>query len=98
MEALLLCARSVVIVRLQTQKRQAANVHAMFRILTPVIATVGSPSHSVFMTSPDVLCALVDPFFEVIQHVIAGAHGERDNRHRGRFVGTTWKNACITDV
>src|ERR1700676_1251728 len=47
---------------------------------------------------PDVSCALVDAPFEAIQHVIAGTHGERDDRHSGCFVGTTWKNACIANV
>ena len=40
----------------------------------------------------------MDTFLEVVQHVIAGTHGESHDRHRGGFVSTTWKNTGIADV
>ena len=40
----------------------------------------------------------VNPLLEIAQHVIACAHGERDDGHRGGLVGAVRKDARVTDV
>ncbi len=56
------------------------------------------PVPSIIIATPDVSCALVNAPFEIVQHVITGTHGERDDRHRGGLVGATRKNACVANV
>ncbi len=44
------------------------------------------------------LNAAVDAFAEIVEQVVAGAHGDGDERHGGGFVGLTWKNAGVADA
>ena len=40
----------------------------------------------------------MDPFLEIGEHVVAGAHGESDQRHCGGLVGLVRKDAGVADV
>jgi len=60
-------------------------------------AQFSDPSPSDLSPS-DLSCAFVNTFLEIAQHVIARAHGEGDDGHRGRLVSTAGENACVTNV
>ncbi len=62
--------------------------HNVLLLVTVVLKELTSPvKRTAFSGRIDALArALVNTAFEVVQHVIAGAHGEGDDWHRGGLV------------